>query len=121
MNWTSSEQPLRSHSWTQTNRDLYYVREAERTTQTEESFYNSVDDMHNRAQRCLMCGAYQTQQFKCFVKRCTLTVCPSCMCVYGGRILCINCRRDAYDLFDDHLPDFSDPHWYEGLHVRREI
>ncbi len=113
MTWTQSKQPLRSHSWTQTNRDLYYVREAEKNTQTEEHFHNNMNNVHKPARICGSCGIRNPIHYACFLKRCTTTVCPNCMNVYGSRILCLNCREEVYELFNDHLPDYSEPHWYE--------
>jgi hypothetical protein len=97
MTWTKSKQPLRSHSW----------------TQTEESFFNSKEHVYNPSRTCMTCGSQNPTHYKCFLKRCLNTVCPSCMNVYGSRILCYPCRDEVYELFDDHLPDYSESHWYE--------
>jgi hypothetical protein len=98
MTWTKSKQPLLSHSG----------------TQTEVHFFNWKEHVHNTARTCMSCRLPNPIHYECFLKRCDVTVCPNCMCIYGGRILCLQCREEAYELFDDHLPDYSEPHWYEN-------
>jgi hypothetical protein len=111
MTWTKSKQPLLSHSWTQTESKRPLLSHS--WTQTEEHFFNSKDHVYNPSRFCMTCGLQNPIHYKCFLKRCVNTVCPSCMNIYGSRILCIPCRDEVYDLFDDHLPDYSESHWYE--------